>query len=82
MGVSARLVAVIGMVLLTVATVPFVFATASTSEALLGVVLVIRGTGLGLVLVPITAAAYIGLPHSAIPSATTGVRRSPHDQAD
>jgi MFS family permease len=74
MGLSARLVAVIGMVLLTVATVPFVFATASTSEALLGVVLVIRGAGLGLVLVPITTAAYIGLPHSAIPSATTGVR--------
>jgi EmrB/QacA subfamily drug resistance transporter len=74
MGVSARLVAAIGLVLLTVATVPYVLATAHTSEALLSVVLIVRGAGLGLALVPITTAAYIGLPHSAIPSATTGVR--------
>jgi EmrB/QacA subfamily drug resistance transporter len=74
MGVNARLVAVTGMVLLTVATVPYVFATAHASEALLGVVLVARGAGLGLVLIPIITAAYVGLPHSAIPSATTGVR--------
>ena len=74
MGVSARLVALIGMVLLTVATIPYVFAADHTSEALLSVVLAVRGAGLGLVLVPITTAAYIGLPHRAIPSATTGVR--------
>jgi EmrB/QacA subfamily drug resistance transporter len=74
MGVSVRLVAVTGMVLLTAATVPYVLATAHTSEALLSMVLVVRGAGLGLALVPITTAAYIGLPHSAIPSATTGVR--------
>jgi EmrB/QacA subfamily drug resistance transporter len=74
MGLSVRLVALTGMVLLTAATVPYVLATAHTSEALLSVVLVVRGAGLGLVLVPITTAAYIGLPHSAIPSATTGVR--------
>jgi EmrB/QacA subfamily drug resistance transporter len=74
LGVSVRLVALIGMVLLTVATVPYVFATAHTSEALLSGVLVIRGAGLGLALIPITTAAYIGMPHSAIPSATTGVR--------
>ena len=73
-GLSVRLVALGGMVLLTAATVPYVFATARTGEALLSIVLVIRGTGLGLALVPITTAAYIGLPHSAIPSATTGVR--------
>jgi EmrB/QacA subfamily drug resistance transporter len=73
-GVSVRLVALTGLVLLTVATIPYVLATARTSEALLSVVLVIRGAGLGLALIPITTAAYIGLPHSAIPSATTGVR--------
>jgi EmrB/QacA subfamily drug resistance transporter len=73
-GVNVRLVALIGMVLLTAATVPYMFAAAHTSEALLSVVLVIRGAGLGLALVPITTAAYIGLPRSAIPSATTGVR--------
>jgi EmrB/QacA subfamily drug resistance transporter len=73
-GVSSRLVALAGMVLLTVATVPYVFATPHTSEALLAIALAGRGAGLGLALVPITTAAYIGLPHSDIPSATTGVR--------
>jgi EmrB/QacA subfamily drug resistance transporter len=74
MGVNVRLVALIGMVLLTATTVPYLFATAHTSEALLGIVLVVRGAGLGLAIVPMTTAAYIGLPHRAIPSATTGVR--------
>jgi EmrB/QacA subfamily drug resistance transporter len=74
MGLNVRVVAVTGMALLTVATVPYVLATAHTSEALLSVVLVVRGAGLGLALIPITTAAYIGLPHSAIPSVTTGVR--------
>jgi EmrB/QacA subfamily drug resistance transporter len=74
MGASIRLVALIGMVLLTLATVPYVLATAHTSEVLLSVVLVARGAGLGLVVIPMTNAAYIGLPRSAIPSVTTGVR--------
>jgi MFS family permease len=74
MGVSVRLVALAGIALLTAATAPYVFATAHTSEALLSIVLVARGAGLGLALVPITTAAYIGLPHSDIPSATAGVR--------
>jgi EmrB/QacA subfamily drug resistance transporter len=74
MGVTARLVALAGMVLITAATVPYVFAAPHTSEALLGAVLLIRGAGLGLLVIPMTTAAYFGLPHSAIPSATTGVR--------
>jgi EmrB/QacA subfamily drug resistance transporter len=74
MGVNVRLVALTGMVLLTAATVPYMFVTAHTSEVLLGVVLVVRGGGLGLAIVPMTTAAYFGLPHSDIPSATTGVR--------
>jgi hypothetical protein len=74
MALNVRVVAVTGMALLTIATIPYVFATAHTSEALLSAVLVVRGAGLGLALIPITTAAYIGLPHSAIPSVTTGVR--------
>jgi MFS family permease len=74
MNVSIRLVALIGMALLTIATIPYVFATAHTSEALLSLVLVVRGAGLGVVVVPMTNAAYIGLPRSSIPAATTGVR--------
>jgi EmrB/QacA subfamily drug resistance transporter len=69
-----RLPALVGIGLLTVTTVPFVIAASHTSEILLGVVVAIRGVGLGLALVPLTAALYVGLPHQAIPSATTGVR--------
>jgi EmrB/QacA subfamily drug resistance transporter len=74
MRVSVRVVALTGMVLLTAATLPYALASAHASEALLSVVLAVRGAGLGLALVPVTTAAYIGLPHSAIPAATTGVR--------
>jgi EmrB/QacA subfamily drug resistance transporter len=74
MNVSIRLVALIGMALLTIATIPYVFATAHTSEALLSLVLIVRGAGLGVVVVPMTNAAYIGLARSSIPAATTGVR--------
>ena len=69
-----RMPALIGIAVLTVTTIPFVFAGSHTSEILLGIVVAIRGIGLGLALVPLTAALYVGLPHEAIPSATTGVR--------
>ena len=74
LGLNVRLVAVTGMLLLSLATVPYVLASAHTSEVVLSIVLVVRGAGLGLALIPITTAAYVGLPHSAIPSVTTGVR--------
>ncbi|MET0700646.1 MAG: DHA2 family efflux MFS transporter permease subunit [Mycobacterium sp.] len=69
-----RMPALIGMALLTVATVPYVFAGPSTGELFLGVVVGLRGIGLGLALVPVMTALYVGLPPEAIPSATTGVR--------
>jgi MFS family permease len=66
--------ALIGMALLTVTTIPFVFAGSQTSEVLLSIAVAIRGIGLGLALVPVTTALYVALPREAIPSATTGVR--------
>ena len=74
MKLGYRLPALTGMTLLTVATIPFVFAGSQTTDVLLGIAVAIRGFGLGLTIVPITAALYIGLPREAIPSATTGVR--------
>ncbi|MDO8202147.1 MDR family MFS transporter, partial [Conexibacter sp. CPCC 205762] len=71
---GVRLPALLGMVLLTVATALYAFAGADTSEVLLSVALVVRGAGLGLTLVPVMTASYMGLPHAAIPAATTGVR--------
>jgi EmrB/QacA subfamily drug resistance transporter len=74
MKLGYRMPALIGMGLLIVTTVPFVFAGSATSEVLLGIAVAIRGIGLGLALVPVTTALYVGLPPDAIPSATTGVR--------
>ena len=53
------------------ATVPFAFVTTSTSEVLLAVTLFVRGLGLGLSMMPVTAAAYFDLNHAEIPKATT-----------
>ena len=78
MKLGYRAPALIGMALLTVTTVPLAFAGSATSQDLLGVVIpiaiAIRGIGLGLTLVPVMTAVYVGLPQEAIPAATTGVR--------
>ena len=73
-GLGARAPALIGMALLAVSTVPFVFAGPRTGEVLLGTAVAVRGIGLGLALIPATTAAYAGLTPAAIPSATTGIR--------
>jgi EmrB/QacA subfamily drug resistance transporter len=71
---AGRIPALTGVALLAVTTIPFVIAGAHASEVLLSIAVCIRGAGLGLAIVPVTTASYTGLPHSAIPSATTGVR--------
>jgi hypothetical protein len=68
---GARTPTLTGLALLIVATVPFLFA-AHVDAVLLAVA--VRGVGLGLALIPITSASYVGLPREAIPSVTTGVR--------
>jgi EmrB/QacA subfamily drug resistance transporter len=60
-----------GILLMAAATIPFAFVTTSTSEALLAVTLFARGLGLGLTMMPITAAAYFDLNHAEIPKAST-----------
>ncbi len=73
MALGHRMPALVGLGLLTVTTLPFVYA-GSASDVTLSVALGLRGIGLGMALVPVTTAVYAGLPREAIPSATTGVR--------
>ena len=68
--VGARVVAIGGFLLMGAATVPFALADASTSEWMLGAVLVIRGFGLGAVIIPVMSVAYVGLEHDEIPHAS------------
>src|SRR6516162_705613 len=66
-----RRVVPFGILLMAVATIPFAFVTTSTSEAWLAVTLFVRGLGLGLSMMPVTAAAYYDLNHAEIPKAST-----------
>ncbi|MFK0170614.1 MDR family MFS transporter [Streptomyces sp. NPDC090306] len=59
-----------GAAVLAVATVPFAFLTATTSYTLLCLVMVVRGIGFGLSIIPATTAAYRALPPDKIPDAT------------
>ncbi len=69
--VGPRRVVPFGILLMAAATVPFAFVTASTNEGLLALTLFARGIGLGLTMMPVTAAAYFDLSHAEIPKAST-----------
>lgn len=58
---SPRAVALVGMVVAAVATVPFALAGTDTSVWWLGAALIARGVGLGAVMIPVMAVAYDGL---------------------
>ncbi len=66
-----RRIVPVGILVMAAATIPFAFVTSSTSEGLLAVTLFARGIGLGLTMMPVTAAAYMGLNHAEIPKAST-----------
>ncbi len=69
--VGPRRVVPAGILLMAAATIPLAFVTTSTNEAWLAVTLFVRGLGLGLSMMPVTAAAYFDLNHAEIPKAST-----------
>lgn len=68
--IGARTVAVIGFAIVGLATIPFAFATESTNQWLLMAVLVVRGLGMGAVMIPLMTVAYVGLERSDVPHAS------------
>ena len=66
-------VALVGLVLTTVATLPFAALSGHTSYALLGSILVVRGIGIGATMMPAMAAAYATLGLSDVPRATSAL---------
>ena len=63
-------VVLIGLTILTVATIPFGLIAAGTPYWLLGVCVLARGVGLGFTMMPAMAAAYATLEHQQVPRAT------------
>src|SRR3954469_22714576 len=66
-------VALVGLVLVTISTVPFASIGAATSYALLAPMLVVRGIGIGAAMMPAMAAAYATLTHAEVPRATSAL---------
>jgi EmrB/QacA subfamily drug resistance transporter len=71
--VGGGLVAVTGLTIMTLGTLPLAFVGASTSYGLLGATLVVRGIGLGCAMMPTLAAAYACLERAAVPRATAAL---------
>ncbi len=65
-----RVLAMVGFGVMAAGTVPFAFADAGTSNVWLSAVLVVRGLGLGTVLIPLMTVSMTGLAHDEIPQAT------------
>jgi EmrB/QacA subfamily drug resistance transporter len=72
--IGARSVAVCGFALIAVTTIPFCYADPKTNSWLLAFWLLLRGFGLGLVTIPVTAVAYLGLDKAEIPHASVLTR--------
>lgn len=72
--VGPRWVAVAGFAVIALGTLPFAFSGADTSSFTLGIVLFVRGMGLGAVLIPLMTTAYVGLEHREIPDASIVTR--------
>ncbi len=73
---GGRVVSVLGFLLVAGGTVPFVFADAGTSTWVLMVALLVRGLGIGIVVVPLFTVAFAGLQRDEMPHASIVIRIS------
>ena len=68
--IGARVVAIGGFVVMGAATVPFALADAGTNEWWLMAVLLVRGFGMGAVMIPVMSVAFLGLDRAEVPHAS------------
>jgi len=66
-------VALAGMILVTLSTIPFASISATTSFGFLAPMLVLRGIGIGSAMMPAMAAAYATLTYADVPRATSAL---------
>ncbi|MGH7868074.1 MAG: DHA2 family efflux MFS transporter permease subunit [Candidatus Dormibacteraceae bacterium] len=68
---GARVVVIPGLILMLLGTLAYTQVTAHTSYLVLSGALVVRGLGMGLVMTPVTAAAYVRLPAEKLAQASS-----------
>src|SRR4051812_14568465 len=66
-------VAVVGLLILTLGTIPFAFLKSDSDYTVLALLLVVRGLGIGSSMMPAMAAAYATLKPSDVPRATSSL---------
>ncbi len=74
--IGGRWVAVTGFAIMAVGTIPFAFSTATTPTWFLLATLLVRGFGLGAVIIPLMSGAYRGLARDEMPDASIVTRVS------
>jgi len=72
--IGSRIIVIISLIVIMIGTLPFAFAGSDTNHVLLAVALLIRGAGLGGLLIPIMASAYKGLNSNQVPDASIATR--------
>jgi EmrB/QacA subfamily drug resistance transporter len=68
--IGARVVAIGGFVVMGLATIPFALADAQSNDWWLMAVLLVRGFGMGAVMIPVMAVGFVGLSRDEVPHAS------------
>jgi EmrB/QacA subfamily drug resistance transporter len=71
--VGAKYVVMTSLVISLIGSIPLIFITDKTSLVWISIVLFIRGTGVGGVMLPLTSDAYTGLASEQLPQAGVGI---------
>src|SRR5699024_937362 len=71
--VGAKYVVMASLVISLIGSIPLIFITNETSMIWISIVLFIRGTGVGGVMLPLTSDAYTGLDSEQLPQAGVGI---------
>jgi len=67
---GARTVAIAGFVVMGLATIPFALSDGTTNEVWLMITLLVRGFGMGAVMIPVMSVAFVGLERDEVPHAS------------
>lgn len=71
--IGAKYVVMVSLVLALIGSIPLIFITDKTSMIWLSIILFIRGTSFGGIMLPLTSDAYTGLDNTQLPEAGVGI---------